>query len=369
MSKRKILIVMGGRSMGYGGIESMIMNYYRRIDKTSLQIDFVFFGDGEGIYDDELRANGSRLFHIPIKSKHYFKSNKALKQLLISEKYDIIHANLNAAGIYSALKIANKCGVKIRISHAHSTNHGTTSKLRWLINDYARKRIVKYSTHNFACSDMAADWYYNGYKSYIVPNAVDTKLFVFDKKIRADMRKKLCAENDFIIGHVGNLGYPKNQIFAVMVFAAVKKKCAASQLWLIGEGEDRAALEAKVYELNIADSVKFLGRRDDINELMQAMDCFVLPSLFEGFPVVIAEAAAADLPCVVSDTVTKSVVLTDKIILFPLEAGAEAWSDKMLEYINTSRKDNCSLIAEKGFDITKEAEKLEFFYHNGRFNE
>ncbi len=367
MNKTKILIVMGGSYMGVGGIESMVINYYRHLDKNSLQIDFVFFGYGEGLYDDEILQNGGRIFHLPIKSKHPIKSRSAMKKLLTEEKYDVVHANLNAAGIYSALKIAKKCKIPTRISHAHSTNHGTLSKLRWLINDFARKRITKYSTDNFACSDLAGDWYYPNKPYAIVPNAINTSAFLFNDQIRCEIRTDFGCEESFVIGHVGNLGYPKNQSFLLDVFYDIRKKCSTAKLWLIGEGEDLCNLQEKANTLGIAEHVRFLGKRNDVNKLLQAMDVFVLPSFFEGFPVVITEAIASDLPCIISDTVTKMVAFSDKVKMLNINGEIEDWSNSILQYMNNPRRDNYELIVKSNFDISTEAIKLQKFYQKGRF--
>lgn len=358
---------MGGNCMGVGGIESMVINYYRRLDKSRLQIDFVFFGEGVGLYDEEIYANGGRIFHLSVKSKHPIKSHKMMKQLLLSEKYDIVHAHLNAAGIYSALKIAKSCGVGVRISHAHSTNHGTQSRLRWLINDSARKKIVKVTTHNFACSDKAGEWYY-GQKPYaIVPNAVDTKRYVFDKEKRNAFREQNKAGDKFVVGHIGSLGYPKNQSYILDVFKELQAVLPESLLWIVGDGPDREALEAKAKELGIENKTVFFGQRNDVSEFYRAMDVFLLPSFFEGFPVVIAEAAAADLPCLVSDTVTKTVAVADNILMLGISEAPSAWASKIAEFKDYSRRDNTQLIINSGFDIDDQAAKLEEFYLNGSF--
>lgn len=367
MKKTKVLIVMGGSFMGYGGIESMVMNYYRNLDKDRLQVDFVFFGDGIGLYDEELQNHGSRLFHLPIKSKHYIKSQRAMKSLLLTEQYDVVHANLNAAGILAAMKMAKKCRVPMRIAHAHSTNHGTINKIRWLLNDYARKNISKYSTHNFACSDIAGEWYFGKGQFVIVPNAIDAERFLFNSKVRNRVREDFECKDELVIGHVGNLGYPKNQIFLLHMFARMIEKGIHAQVWLIGEGEDHEELEHLAETLQISSKVKFLGKRQDVHELMQAMDVFVLPSFFEGFPVVVVEAAAADLPCVISDSITEMALLSDKVRMDSLNDEMDKWISDIEEVCRNERQNSLKLISEKGFNIKIEAKKLEHFYCTGRY--
>ena len=355
--------------MGVGGIESMVMSYYRAMDKNKITVDFVFFGEGDGLYDAEILANGSRIFHLPVKSRHYFKSVRAMKTLLNTERYDVVHANLNAAGIYSALKLAKQCGIPIRISHAHSTNHGTQNKLRWRINDFARKRIIKVSTHNFACSDLAGKWYYGTEPFTVVHNAIDTKKYIFNQTDRQMIRQQMHVQEGFIVGHVGNLGYPKNQAFLIEIFSKLAEKCDRAELWLVGEGEDEARLKEKVKALQLERKIKFLGQRSDVAMLLQGMDVFVLPSFFEGFPVVIAEAVAADLPCVVSDTITRMVLLSEKVEMLALNASLDRWAEKILSYQHMVRGNRYQQIVQKGFDIITEAKRLENFYQNGRFQQ
>lgn len=365
--KKKVLIVMGGSSMGVGGIESMVINYYRGIDKEKVQIDFVFYGEGQGLYDQELIANGSKIYHLPIKSKHYIKSQRALKELLLREKYDVVHANLNAAGILAAMKMAKKCGIKVRVSHAHSASHGVQNKIRWYLNDHARKQIKKYSTHNFACSDKAGQWYYGEKPFELVKNAIPVEEYLYNEEIRGKVRNSLEADGKFVVGHVGNLGFPKNQAFLIQAFAEVKKMKENAVLWLIGEGEDLENLQNQVQQLGIEDSVKFLGKRFDVNELLQGMDVFALPSFFEGFPVVIVEAVASDLPCVVSDSITKMTQISDKVTLLSLQQDVKEWAEQIVKFDNEERRNNYELITEKAFNIKEEAKKLEHFYCNGRY--
>lgn len=365
MSKRKILIVMGGSYMGIGGIESMIMNYYREINKQNLKIDFVFFGNGQGLYDDELEENGSSQYHLPIKSRHYIKSKTEMKKLLLREKYDVVHANLNAAGILEALKEAKICGVPIRVAHAHSTNHGTTNKIKWYLNDWDRKRIKNYSTHNFACSDLAGKWYFGSERYEIVHNAICPEKFMFDSNKRERIRSDNEVTDKFIIGHVGNLGYPKNQEFLIEVYAQVYQENKQTELWLIGEGEHLEHLKCMSRELGIEENVKFLGRRNDVPELLQAIDVFALPSLFEGFPVSVVEAVAAGLPCVVSDRITRMVKLTDDVVMLNIDNNHKEWKDTILKYQNHKRANNLKVITEAGYNIKVEAKKMEKFYLTG----
>ncbi|NCC54991.1 MAG: glycosyltransferase family 1 protein [Erysipelotrichia bacterium] len=367
MDNKKILIVMGGSSMGFGGIESMVMNYYRWLDKDKVQVDFVFFGEGKGLYDEELLENGSRLFHLPIKSKNYLKSKRKMKELLLREKYDVMHANLNAAGILSAMKIGKKCGIPVRIAHAHSTNHGTTNRVKWLINDISRKKISKYSTDNFACSDLAGKWYFSNRKFQIINNAIEVEKYIFDMDKRKKVRNQYNAGSKYIVGHVGSLGYPKNQEFLLYTFSEIFTKNANSELWIVGEGNDLGYLKEKAVELGIDKKIIFMGKRNDVNDILQGMDIFVLPSLFEGFPVVVVEAVASGLPCVISDTITKTAAISNQVRMLDLEMGAEKWAEAILKFNGTDREYNYDLITVHGFNIKNEAKKMQNFYCQGRF--
>lgn len=248
MEPIRILYVIGG-IMGRGGIESYTMNYYRNIDKTKVQIDFVVHGYGKGVYDDEIIANGGKIYHVPVKTKDYFGNIKGLKKIFLSGDYKIVHSEMDAMN-YVVLKLAKECGVPIRISHSHSTQHLTQNKLKFIINEYARKRINKYANYLFACSELAGRWLYGDKKVEngevkIINNAINLDKFEYSIKKREEIRRELGIENEFIIGHVGRLHFEKNQDFLLQVFQKVNELEKNTKLIIVGDRTIRISNKRK----------------------------------------------------------------------------------------------------------------------------
>ena len=364
MEKVKVLYIIGG-IMSRGGIESYTMNYYRNIDKSKIQMDFVVHGDGKGVYDDEILSNGGHIYHVPIKSKDYFGNIRALKKIFLSGGYKIVHAEMDAMN-YVVLKLAKKCGIPVRISHSHNTQHLTQNKIKYFINEYARKKVHKYATHLFACSELAGKWLY-GEENYnagnvkVINNAIELERFKFDEEKRINTRKELGIGEEFVIGHVGRLHFEKNHMFLIQIFKEILKREEKAKLVLIGAGPLEKQIKEKIKEEKLEDKIIMLKNRDDINKLMSCFDIFVLPSLFEGLPIVAIEAQANGLPCIFADTITKQVKLTDNVEFLKLEE-VETWVDSIIKMFKYPRKDNIELLVRKGYSIKKEAEKLQDLY-------
>ena len=204
---------------------------------------------------------------------------------------------------------------------------------------------------------------FSGASYQIINNAIDVAAYSYDPEKCIEMRQKLGLENELIVGHVGRFNPQKNHPFLLDIFAVLLKKEPNAVLILVGGGEDMPKIQAKAQALGVAEHVRFLGIRSDVADLMQAMDVFVFPSLYEGLPVTMVEAQAAGLPCIISDKVPPECILTDGLVdALPLSAEPEAWAEKMLEKREVPRTDRRSEIAAHGFDITTEAVKLQEFY-------
>lgn len=364
MKPIRILYINGG-IMDRGGISNYMMNYYRNIDRDKVQIDFVVHGFEKGTFDDEIYSLGGKIYNIPIKSKNYLGNIRALKQIFKSGDYKIVHSHMDAMG-YIPLKIAKKCGIPIRISHSHSISHLTTNKIKYIMNEYARNNIVKYITHFCACSKQAGIWLYGEkYKEkiQIINNAIDLSKFNCknDEYLKLPIKKEL--KGNLVIGHVGHFNYIKNHDFLINVFKEIQDKVKDSKLLLIGEGQEKNRIEQKVTELGIREKVHFIGAKSNVYDYMGIMDCFILPSLFEGLPVSVIEAQAKSLRCFVSDRVTREVAITKNIDFISLDLSEKEWSKIILEKLNLFTKiDTTEDIREKGFDIKVEAKKLQRFY-------
>lgn len=367
-NKHRILYVVGGKMLR-GGTEAYIMNYYRNIDKDKLQIDFIIHGYEKGIYDDEIKKMGGKIYNIPIKSKDYFGNIKALKKIFKSGKHKLVHSHIDAMNMV-VLKVAKECGIPVRISHSHNTQHQVNNKFKYLINEYTRKNISKYATHLFGCSEAAVNWLYggktiDGKKNLVIPNAINLDDFSFNKQIRQRLRKKLNIENNFVIGHVGRFDYQKNHMFLIATFNEVLKNIPNAKLLLIGDGKLKDDIIEKIEGLGIKENVLLLGVRSDVNDLFNAFDLFMLPSLFEGLPVVGIEAQANGLPFLMSDTITRESDISDSALFLSLEKGPKYWADFITDEIyikDLTHENNSKMISEKGYNIKIEAKKLENLY-------
>lgn len=347
--------------MGRGGLESMIMNYYRRIDRSKVQFDFLVHRDFRADYDDEIEALGGRIFRIPRLvpwSKNYLH---ALEAFFHSHPaYKIVHVHQDCLSSV-ILKVAKKCGVPVRIAHSHNSNQD--KNLKYLIKLFYKKQIPTYATQLFACSKEAGNWMFGGASYRVLNNAIDATQYRFDAERREQMRWALgIDEHTFVAGHVGRFHPQKNHAFLLDVFAKVKKQSADSVLLLVGDGDLRAKMEQKAASLGISDSIIFTGIRSDVPDLMQAMDCFVFPSHYEGLALVAVEAQAAGLPCIVSDGVPKECVKTNLVRHLPLSSGTVHWAEEILKTPINSHRDIREQIVQSGYDIEANAQWLQNFY-------
>ena len=347
--------------MGRGGLESMIMNYYRHIDREKVQFDFLVHRQERAAFDDEIESLGGRIYRLPRLvpwSKSYLSAlNRFFEE---HPEYKVVHVHQDCLSSV-ILKVAAQHNVPVRVAHSHSANQD--KNLKYPIKLWYKRFISQYATNLFACGKDAGDWMFGGASYQIINNAIDVAAYTYDPTKRQEMRRQLGLENDFTIGHVGRFNQPKNHPFLIDIFAALLKKEPNAVLLLAGGGEDMPIIQAKAQALGVAEHVRFLGVRSDVADLMQAMDVFVFPSLYEGLPVTMVEAQAAGLPCLISDKVPPECILTEGLVdVMPLSASPEAWAEKILAKRAIPRTDRRAEIAAHGFDITTEAVKLQEFY-------
>ena len=276
------------------------MNYYRHLDHSKIQFDFICDDDSTNIPYDEIEKLGGKVILIPPYQK-VFKYQRELRRVLRDGKYKIVHSHINTLSVFP-LYAAKKVGVPVRIAHSHST----TNKKEWkknLLKQVLRPFSKKYATNYMCCSELAGRWLfgdkaYDEGKVYLLNNAIDLDKFKYDKKIKDKKRKELGIKEDtIVIGHIGRFVAQKNHTFLIDIFNQFHKKEKNSILLLAGQGPLQEEIKNKVRELGLDDSVRFLGQRNDANELYQVFDVFLLPSLYEGLPVVGVEAQASGLLC------------------------------------------------------------------------
>lgn len=350
-----------------GGVEAVIMNYYKNIDRSKIQFDFICDSDSTCIPYDEIKALGGKVIIIPPYQK-IFRYHKELKKVLKSGNYKIVHSHINTLSVFS-LFAAKRAGVPIRIAHSHSTTNNK-ELLRNLLKIILRPLSKIFATNYMCCSEYSGRWQfgnklYNQRKVYLMKNAIDVQAFNYKKDIREKIRREINISKDtFVIGHVGRFVETKNHEFLIEVFNEVHKKNKDSVLVLVGSGPLFELIKKKVYDLQLDSNVVFLGQRDDIYNIYQIFDMFVLPSLYEGLGMVLIEAQASGLKCVCSSNVPNEAKITDNLKFLNLEEGHKVWVDYILNSGSYERNQHLEELRENGFNIEVEVKKLEQYYFN-----
>lgn len=351
---------------------SVIMNYYRHMDRSKIQFDFLCFLPCEESYEEEIEALGGNVFYIPkpsniiaIRRLRYFMKEHA-------QQYTWLH-NHEVYLSFLLKPLAVHYGVAHFIIHSHATRYSDRS-LPAFRNLIACIPIRFMDCFHFACSKAAGEFLFhnctNGRNTFtIIPNAIQKQLFMYDAGLRTHYRRLFALEHKFVIGHVGRFVPQKNHYFIVSVFHQVLISAPDTQLILIGDGPLRDNVMRYVQNLGISSNVHFLGQRGDICNILQAMDIFLLPSIYEGLPMSCLEAQASGLPCIVSNTITSEVCFGPHTHMLSLSE-KERWVEKCLEYeVNFFETPSST---QRSFpnllpDIEIEAKKLAKFYEMENF--
>lgn len=360
MKPIRILHVLNG--LYNGGTESVIMNWYRNIDTSKVQFDFLIRTNCN-VFADEIEKLGGRVFITPEYPKHYFKNKKETKKFFEEHmgEYAAIHVHGNSLLYVNVFNIAKKCGISNRIYHSHSISTGNFV-YRWL-HKLNRLRIKKLATHYLACSEIAGRWGFGKVPFTVINNGVALSKFKFDKAKRQQVRESLGLEDSFVCGHVGRFVPVKNHTFLIDVFKNLLQKKADAKLLLIGNGDLKDEIKDRVNKMGLEDKILFLDGTNGIGALMQAMDVFLLPSKFEGLGIVAVEAQASGLKVFVSDAVPKEVGLTENIRFLPID-DESIWVDEILDAHNHERKDESDSIVRSGYEIKEIAKTIENLYLN-----
>ncbi|WP_304809227.1 MULTISPECIES: glycosyltransferase family 1 protein [Erysipelotrichaceae] len=359
--------------MANGGQESFLMNMYRNMDRTKVQLDFLtpFTCDNPDL-KMEIESMGGQMFTYdhPFGENNNAVFKKSVQDFLANHPYSIVHFHSGSTyALMEGAKLAHDAGIPVRVVHSHC---GGFKNLKYhVIKTLSIPWLLKYPTDYLACSDLAAEWKFpksviRNHRYTVIRNAVDTDRFRLDPKLREKIRTVLGVDaNTPVLGHVGRFSLQKNHSFLIDIFAAVHRKSPEAILLLAGAGELEPEIRDKVKALDLENSVKFLGLRKDIPALMNAMDVFVLPSFFEGLPVVGVEAQATGLPVITSTAVARELPLKDLAQYIPLESSPEIWADAVLKAADESRlhrRNTTQEIAEAGYEIKAAARDFEQFY-------
>lgn len=358
-------ILVFGMTENPGGVESVIMNYFRHMDPAGFHMDFLC-NTPTVAYEEELKARGSQVIKIPMRSKDAKAYKKAMDDFFSAHgsEYDAIWVNVCSLANIDYLKYAKKAGIPIRIIHSHNSAN-MDSKARAILHHLNKTRIDKYANVFWSCSQSSSDWFYSDAiqksKTYrLINNAIDMSVYAYNPKVRQEKRRELgIGEHQLVVGHTGRLHFQKNQTFLLEIFASILEKRPDALLLLAGDGEDEAMLKEKAGSLGIADKVRFLGVRKDVPALLQAMDVFVFPSVFEGWGLSLLEAQAASLPCFASaDVIPADIKMSDHVTFIPLSQPPAVWADTILKSDLERKARNVAGIAQAGYDIEKESQKL-----------
>lgn len=348
-----------------GGVEAVIMNYYKNINHNNFQFDFLCDEDSTNIPYDEIEKLGGRVILIPPYQK-VFKYHKELKKIFRDNNYKIVHSHINTLSVFP-LFAAKRVGVKVRIAHSHST----TNKKEWrknLLKIILRPFAKIFATNYMACTEHAGRWLfgdreYDKGNVYLLNNAIDLDKFKYSERIRKNKRKELGISDDtFVIGHIGRFVEQKNHRFLIDIFYEFHKNHQNSLLLLIGQGPLEEEMRHKVDDLGLTSFVKFIGQRNDVNELYSAMDLFLFPSLYEGLGMVLIEAQCSGLPCIASSEVPEIAKINDNFCFIDLEKDATYWQKKVNDFTDIKLRENNNHLNYNNYDIKKEVNKLSFFY-------
>lgn len=358
MEKQPIRVLQIIGDVVGGGVEQVILNYYRHIDKSKVQFDFVVHKGALQTYIDNVEALGGKVYQITPYKKNHFKTIAEMYKIM-KGRYSIVHSNMNALSVFP-LFAAYLAGVPVRILHNHSTDT-KAEPLRTFIKHLLRPFARLFANQYWACSRLAGEWMYGKKaieegKVTIINNAIDLKKFAFDEEKRERLREELGLQDCFVIGHVGRFMKQKNHAFLVDIFSEINKKQENARLVLVGDGPLKTEIEDKVKAIGLEAKVIFTGVRSDVADLYNVMDVFVFPSLYEGLGMVAVEAQANGLLVVASTEVPVEAKISDNIKFEALNKSL--WVNVILDCMKNSGRSVDDEIKRNKFDIAVEAEKL-----------
>ena len=355
-----------------GGIQVLAKDILLHNDRSRMTIDILNLDDGVDYpLKKDLENMGVRIYqlkgiwlHSPLDFYTYWKAaNKFFKH---HHDYDVVHVHSGPKN-FIILKAAKKWGIPIRVAHSHNTGFQSKNPLSIMLGNMLKGTMISNATHMVGCSEMACEWMFGkgcvkSGKAKVILNAINCDLFIYNDSVRQEVRKELGLENHFVLGHVGRFETQKNHAFLLDTFAQVVRERADARLVLIGIGSLMEDMKRRAVALGVADKVLFLGFRNDRERIMQAMDTFVFPSLYEGLSVVLIEAQASGMPVFVSDSTTADVSYSPHIKFLSLGQGASAWAEEIVRRGTVERKDMKDEIKKAGFEIHEMIENLYKLY-------
>ena len=360
----RILHMIG--SLGIGGSQTFIMNIYRKIDRNKVQFDFIVDSPENDYYVKEIKNLGGKVYFFPkFNGKNYFQIRTFWKQFLKKHReYRVLHSHVRSyASIY--LPIAKENGL-ITIIHSHSNSNGKGALA--FCKSILQLPLRFQADYYMACSQDAGEWLFGkkvcqSGKFQIINNAIDVDEFVFDMKKRKKIRLELGIKQEFVLGYLARVTEPKNPVFVIEVMSELIKLIPNAKLLFVGDGELLSTVRLKAAELDIEKNIIMTGARTDVSHLLSAMDCYILPSFWEGLGISLIEAQAAGLQCVCSEGIQDEAIVTDLVKRYPLSLGAKIWAEKIFAIHDICKRPDVSdKIKSAGFDIMNNSIMLQDFY-------
>ena len=368
-------VLQVGMTENTGGTETYLMAQYRNLNRNEIRYDFLSFTKEKMAFEDEIINNGDSVYHIVSRLdsplRHYYQITRLLWKM--RKTYSAIVVNTCDMIYVFPLLLGFLFRVERRIIHSHNSGYERNLTFFHKIVLFINKIIARLCvTDRWACSNLAGKWMFKENDFTVIHNAIKLSDFKFNDTVRKKIRKDMEIENSFVIGNVARFSYQKNHEFLVKAFKAVHDIDSSAQLWLIGNTSIDMRGDRQYYdkvcqlikEYHLENCIKILGVRHDVNSLYQAMDCYVLPSRFEGLCVSAIEAQAADLPCVVSDRLSQETKLIDDFVFLPLESNTGLWAKKILDFKGRKREDNHNVLAKQVYDIQLESKRVTDLYLN-----
>lgn len=358
----KILIILTG-GLKNDGISLGNISYFESMERDNIDVDFLAINEVDEKIIDKLNAIDCKIVSVKNRNKNPIKYLISLKKLIEKNKYNIVHSHGSSSLMVLEMYAAKLAGVPVRIAHSRNT----TCNYR-KIDKFLRPLFYKVTTDFFACGEEAGKWLFENNEFSVIPNGKNLEFFKFNVEKRSEIRKKYKIDNKFVLCHIGSFNKQKNHEFLINIFYEFKKLNPNSCLILVGDGNLREKIESQIKKLGLTNDVIITGIINNANEILQAADYMVLPSLFEGLPNVIIEAQISGVQCIISDTITNECKITDLVQFESLESDSRIWAEKILNTKLIDRdmykKEIIKQVRDSGYDIIEDAKMLKKLYFN-----
>ena len=358
-----VRVIHYGLSARMGGIETYLFKLASHIDRSKIDFTFIWEGSEFPCFYQELSEMGFEFVHITSRRENFVHNQKDLNAIFANGKYDVFHCHLNTLSYITPIKIALKNNCKVVVHSRNGYADQTRFYTLWLHKlhfNWLKKQTIK----RVAVSDVAAEWLFGDMPCEVINNGINIERFRWNKNKRDAVRAELEIQEKHVYGHVGSFSLQKNHDYLLEVFAEIEKEDDDAVLLLVGDGIRREHIENKIAGLGLTTKVYLMGNKKDVEKYMWAMDVFLFPSNFEGFPNVLLEAQTTGLPCVVADTITKEVRVLDSTYYLALSEDKTHWKELAIKILgmNVKREDCADMIACAGFSVSEEVNKIKKVY-------